>query len=77
MCGVSWFVLKGAQITSSTSASLILRGAPGRGSSTSPSTPRWRNRFRHFTTVAWFTPTRSATTLFAKPSAANNTIRAR
>ena len=63
--------------TSSTSASLILRGAPGRGSSMSPSTPRSMNRLRHFTTVAWFTPTRSATALLINPSAANNTIRDR
>ena len=34
-------------------------------------------RFRHFTTVAWFTPTRSATATFVIPSAASNTIRAR
>jgi hypothetical protein len=64
-------------ITASTSASLIERGAPGRGSSTRPSRRRARNRLRHLTTVAWFTPTRSATALFDIPSAANNTIRAR
>ena len=35
------------------------------------------NRLRHFTTVAWLQPTLSATSLFDRPSAASNTIRAR
>ena len=43
-------------ITASTSSSLIERGAPGRGSSGSPSRPRSMNRLRHFTTVAWLHP---------------------
>src|SRR5271166_1795524 len=34
--------------TRSTSASAILRGCPGRGSSSSPSTPESRNRRHHF-----------------------------
>ena len=39
-------------ITSSTLASPMVRGAPGRGSSQSPSRRRSANRERHFATVA-------------------------
>ena len=38
--------------TSSTTASVILRGGPGRGSSASPSRRRSANRRRHLLTVA-------------------------
>ena len=38
-----------------------VRGAPGRGSSASPSRRRAMKRVRHLRTVAWFTPSRSAT----------------
>ena len=38
--------------TSSITASVILRGGPGRGSSFSPSRRRCANRLRHFDTVA-------------------------
>ena len=43
-------------ITSSTFASLIVRGCPGRGSSTSPSSRSASNRRRHFATVLRCTP---------------------
>ena len=63
--------------TSSTWASVIVRGTPGRGSSPSPSSRGARNRVRHFLTVARLTPSRAATAILGPPSAQASTIRAR
>jgi hypothetical protein len=64
-------------MTLSTTASSILRGTPGRGSSSSPSRPRSTKRRRHLPTVCTVTRSRAATTLLLKPEAQANTIRAR
>ena len=64
-------------MTRSTAASVIVRGAPGRGSSDNPSRRRATNRARHFPTVAGCTPTSAATSLFVAPPAHANTIRHR
>jgi hypothetical protein len=72
--GVSSNVLT---ITCSTSSSLIVRGAPGRGSSCRPSRRRSRNRVRHFATVPRVIPRRSPISVFEPPSAHANTIRHR
>src|SRR5581483_7431647 len=63
--------------TRSTSASVTVRGAPGRGSSVSPSSRRATNRLRHVPTVAAQTPSRSATALLEVSPAQARTIRAR
>jgi hypothetical protein len=63
--------------TSSTWSSVIVGGRPGRGSSTRPSSLRSANRVRHFPTVGRDTPTRSAISVFVRPSAACSTIRDR
>ena len=63
--------------TLSTSASAVLRGVPGLGSSTSPSTRRSRNRDLHFPAVGFVTLNSSATAVFVFPSAHPNIIRAR
>jgi hypothetical protein len=64
-------------ITSSTCASVTVRGAPGRGSSCSPSSRAARNRARHLVTVGRDTPSATATFLFGVPSAHASTIRDR
>jgi hypothetical protein len=51
-------------ITSSTCSSVIVRGAPGRGSSGRPSSRAATNRDRHFATVARDTPSAAATSVF-------------
>jgi len=61
----------------STSASAILRGTPGRGSSSSPSTPRAIKRRRRLPTVCTLTRSRAATALSLRPEVQPNTIRAR
>src|SRR5262247_4195369 len=58
-------------------ASSILRGTPGRGSSSSPSMPRSTKRRRHLPTVCTVTRSRAATALLLKPEAQPNTMRAR
>src|SRR6266542_4102923 len=63
--------------TSSTWASLMVRGTPGRGSSPSPSSRLARKRVRHFLTVARLMPSRAATAILGPPSAQAKTIRAR
>ena len=63
--------------TSSTWASLMVRGTPGRGSSPSPSSRLARNRARHLLTVVRLTPSRAATAVLLRPSAQASTIRAR
>ena len=63
--------------TSSTWASVIVRGTPGRGSSPSPSSRRVRNRARHLVTVTRLTLNRAATAVLLRPSAQASTIRAR
>jgi len=56
-----------ATITASTWASVIVRGAPGRGSSTSPSSRRATNRDRHLPTVGSDTPSSAATWVLVAP----------
>ncbi len=63
--------------TSSTSASLMVRGTPGRGSSPSPSSRLARKRARHLITVPRLTPSRADTAVLLRPSAQASTIRAR
>jgi len=63
--------------TSSTCSSEMRRGAPGRGSSSSPSSPSATNRRRHLPTVAACTPSSEATAPLLSPAAQRNTIRAR
>ena len=55
----------------------MVRGAPGRGSSSSPSQPSRRNRRRHLPTVARVVPSWPATSVSLLPSADSSTIRAR
>ncbi len=64
-------------ITASTCSSVIVRGRPGRGSSVSPSRRCSANRDRHFAAIARLIPSRSAISVFLRPSAAANTIRER
>ena len=68
---------KVATITRSMSASLTVRGAPGRGSSSRPSSPAWIKRARHLPTVWGVTPTRSATARLLMPCPDSRIIRAR
>lgn len=72
--GVSSRVLT---ITLSTSASVIFRGTPGRGSSCMPSRPRSRNRRRQVRTVSGAIPRRRDTSAIECPSADSSTIRDR
>ena len=62
---------------SSTRASVTLRGAPGRGSSSRPSNRRRRKRLRYFSAVARPTPKVFAIAVLPSPSAAASTMRAR
>src|SRR6476661_5410038 len=55
----------------------MVRGPPGRGSSTKPSSRRSINRRRHTPTVCGHTPTSAATCLLGLPAAQPNTIRHR
>src|SRR5262249_35984348 len=64
-------------MTLATFASSILRGTPGRGSSSSPSMPRSTKRRCHLPTVCTVTRSRAATALLLKPEAQPNTMRAR
>jgi hypothetical protein len=64
-------------ITSSTFSSVIVRGRPGRGSSSNPSSRCSPKRARHVAAVAREIPSRSAISVFFRPSHANNTIRER
>jgi hypothetical protein len=66
-----------ATTTASTCSSVIVRGAPGRGSSTSPSNRRATNRDRHLPTVGSDTPRSAATCLLVAPVAHASTIRHR
>jgi len=63
-----------ATITASICSSLIERGPPGRGSSSSPSIRRSTKRRRHLPTVAGTIPSLAATCLLSRPSAQANTI---
>jgi hypothetical protein len=63
--------------TFSTCSSLTFRGAPGRGSSASPSSRSATNRERHLPTVARATPNRPATSVLAAPVAHSSTMRHR
>src|SRR5262245_54764997 len=62
---------------STNTASSMLRGTPGRGSSSNPSTPRATKRQRHLPTVCTVTRSRAATALLLKHEAQPNTMRAR
>lgn len=62
---------------SSMRSSLILRGAPGRGLSKSPSTRSSMKRRRHFPTVALPVCNATATSVSLKPSALLSTMLAR
>src|SRR5262245_30158299 len=64
-------------ITASTCASLIVRGAPGRGSSRSPSRRRLRNRARHLPTVCLVSRSSRATIVLVLPAAHSRISRAR
>jgi hypothetical protein len=70
-------VSKVLTITSSTRASVTVRGRPGRGSSTRPSSRCAAKRARHLVTIGRVTPSRSAISVFFRPSAASSTIRDR
>src|SRR5213078_4476461 len=72
--GVSSRVLT---ITVSTWSSVIVRAAPGLGSSTRPSRRSVTNRARHLHTVWGQIPNLAATSLFVTPSAHASTILAR
>src|SRR5438132_109280 len=63
--------------TCSISSSVILRGAPGRGSSYRPARRSRTNRVRHLPTVAGVARSRWATPLLSWPSAHASTMRAR
>src|SRR5262249_18639788 len=63
--------------TSSTWASVMVRGTPGRGSSLSPSSRFRKKRARHLLTVPRLTPSRAATATLLPPCAQASTIRAR
>ena len=63
--------------TLSTSASEVLRGVPGLGSSSRPSIRRSKNRDLHFPTVGFDTLISSATAVFVITSAHPSIIRAR
>ena len=65
-------------ITRSTSASVIARGAPGRGSSSKPSGPRSAKRRRQIRTVGRLTRSARATPLLVAPGSAQaSSMRAR
>ena len=64
-------------ITASTCASVIVRGAPGRGSSCSPSSRHCAKRRRHLPTVTGWQSSTAAIALFDVPSAAARTMRQR
>ncbi len=61
----------------STCSSVTLRGSPGRGSSSNPSTPNSMNLRRHLPTVDRVIPRPSATAVLLLPSTQASTIRAR
>ena len=71
-------IVSSARITTSAIlSSPILRGAPGRGSSSSPPSRLSAKRARHRPTVRRETPNFSAIAKLLSPSAAKSTIRAR
>ncbi len=63
--------------TCSISSSVMVRGAPGRGSSYKPARRSRTNRVRHLPTVAGVARSRWATPLLSWPSAHASTMRAR
>ena len=71
------FVSSVRMMTCSTAASVIVRGAPGRGSSSNPSSRFATNRARQRPTVWRVTRTGGATAAFGAPAAQASTIRAR
>jgi len=63
--------------TRSICASPTWRGAPGRGSSSNPSSRRAPKRWRHLPTVWWVSPSSCATAVLGLPAAHSKTIRER
>src|SRR5262245_960814 len=63
--------------TRATAASVTVRGAPGRGSSSNPSSRRVTKRRRHFPTVGWVTRSSRATAVWVFPAAHPRITRAR
>src|SRR5664279_4174194 len=63
-----------ATMTASICSSAIVRGAPGRGSSSNPSSRLATNRARHLLTVAGTTPNFVATCVLSSPCAQASTI---
>jgi hypothetical protein len=68
---------KVSRTTRSICASLTRRGAPGRGSSSNPSSRRSTKRRRHLPTVCLAMLSLYATTVFGLPAADSSTIRER
>jgi hypothetical protein len=66
-----------AVMTRSTCSSVIVRGAPGQGSSVNPSNRSRTNRDRHLRTVSRDTARLAATSEFDQPFAHSSTIRER
>lgn len=64
-------------MTASITSSPMVRAAPGRGASTSPSRPSLAKRCRHFDTVVGCTPSSTPISPLVPPSAHANTIRHR
>jgi hypothetical protein len=66
---LSGFSSKVLVITASTCSSVIVRGAPGRGSSVNPSSRCATNRERHLATVSRAIPNSAAISVFDPPRA--------
>jgi hypothetical protein len=66
-----------SRTVSAISPSPILRGVPGLGSSSKPSSRCAAKRRRHLPTVLASAPTSAQIALFSNPAAAPSTIRAR
>lgn len=77
--GVAFFGVSSSVLTMtrSMSASVIVRGTPGRGSSHKPSRPRSMKRRRQVRTVSGATCSRRGTSMIEWPSAHSSTIRER
>src|SRR5471030_3281757 len=77
MCRFGRLFFQCLGMSASTRASSMVRGAPGRGASSSPSSRCLRKRARHFVTVWGVTSSVSATTLLLVPLAQLRTMRER
>ena len=77
-CVASFGVVSNVRtITASTCSSATVRGRPGRGSSSKPSSRSAKNRDRHLRAVVAVMSSFAAIAVFPKPSAAASTIRDR